>query len=271
VVDRYEPLDPVTGQALNEEIAIDSLTYDYLVYEGPIGLEELSRYKMVIWNTRNSGDNALTHMNSNFEQNLLGVYLEAGGHMLITGTGIYSRSLFGGAAVGLDLFGYREQDFPYRLLKIRTQWDGADCVAGCFRQTGETALYQRNNGFEGAYTSTIAQTDGFPEVRVDKPPYANNAIKGIEGCDAMIVPYGLDINAELELSGGRLDTLYFYQSNWRLEVYPPGTSWMDDGAVGMRYSGPEQGNLIMLGFPVFYLADQQVDDLLAASLGWMLR
>ena len=117
----------------------------------------------------------------------------------------------------------------------------------------------------------MAAGEGFPDLRVSLAPFADNPAKGVGDCDAMVVPFGLDINPQLEITGGRLDTLYFYQSNGRLEVIPPRISYMDDAAVALRYRGPEQGNLMMFGFPLFYLGETQTEDVLTAGIRWLLE
>jgi hypothetical protein len=270
VVDRYEPLDPIHGRALDGRVDIDSLSHPYWEITGPVTLEQLARYKLVIWNTKSSPANALKRMNLEGEDNFLAVYLDAGGKLWISGTGVYVRTLQGEHTVpDVERFGTRPEDFVYRYLKVRSVWNGAECVEGCFRQSGSTPLHQRNNGFEGAYPSTTAEREGFPHLRVSRPPYAGNPYAGVPGCDAMVI--GIEMNPILRASGGRLDTVYFYQSNWKLEVNPPGHSWMDDGAVGLRYSGPDQGPLYMCGKPFFYLPDDEAVGELTAGIRWLLE
>jgi hypothetical protein len=271
IVDRYEPLDPLTGEALTEDFAIDSLSADHWVLTGPIDLEQLSRYKLIVWNTRSSSANALTRLNAAFERHDLAVFLSSGGHVWLTGTGVFARSLDGGIAPGLDIFGYHPEDFTYRMLRVESVFDGADCQEGCFRQSGSDARRQRDHGFEGAVASPMAAAEGFPDLRVGRAPFADNPARGVPDCDAMVVPYGLDMNPRLELVGGQLDTLYLYQSNLRLEVTPPGTSYMDDGATALRFRGPGQGNLMMFGFPLVYLPADQLEPMLTASLTWLLE
>jgi hypothetical protein len=118
--------------------------------------------------------------------------------------------------------------------------------------------------------------EGFPEtLRVSRAPYANHpgsAIAGVPSCEGMVVPHGLDVNPILEPQGGRLDTLYFYQSNYWLELgREPGGSWMDRAATAFRYSGPDHGRVIAFGFPLFYLPDDQVLDVLATGMSWMME
>ncbi len=272
VVDRYEPLNPVSGRTLRGGVEIDSVSTDYWVYTGVITLEQLARYKLVIWNTKTSANNALKKMNTEREDNFLAVYLEAGGNVWLTGTGVFVRTVYGeGNVPSLSPFGFEPRDFPYRFLGVQSVFEGAFCINGCFRQSGGTARYRRENGFEGAYPSPTGIAEGFPRLRVSRPPIANNPIMGISGCDAMVVPMGLDINPRLSLFGARLDTIYYYESNYRLEVVPPGTSWMDDGATGLRYSGPALGRLMMFGFPFFYLPEDQMDGMLVAGIRWLLE
>jgi hypothetical protein len=278
VVDRYEPLDPVDGSTLFGTVDIDSTTNDYWTLTGPITLDELARYKMVFWNTRSFPTNALKAMNTEGEDNFLAVYLEAGGAVWLNGTGVFVRTLFG-APPGLSPFGFRPEDFPFRFLHVQSMYVGADCENGCFRQSGDTSRYQRENGFEAAvlYNNEVdGATDwsheGWPDsIWVGREPFHQNAIKGIKSCDAMVVPLGIDMNPSLRVFGGRLDSLYKYRSNWRVEVFPPGTSWMDDGATALRYSGPAQGRLMMFGFPFFYFTEDQLNSLLVPGLRWLLE
>jgi hypothetical protein len=116
----------------------------------------------------------------------------------------------------------------------------------------------------------MATGEGFPELRVTRPPYGGNPVAGVPGCEGMVVPCGYDANQRLATFRGRLDTLYFYQSNCMLEVMPPCHSWMDHAAFCLRYSGPDQGPLIMQGAPLFFLPEDQVVGTFEAGLRWLL-
>jgi hypothetical protein len=143
-------------------------------------------------------------------------------------------------------------------------------VHGCFRVSGSTTTFQRLNGFDGAYPSSMAVREGYDTLRVARPPF-DGPLKGIPGCEGMVVPYGLDINPRLRPFGGRLDTLYFYQSNGMLQLVPPVHSYMDDAACALRYSGPGQGRLMVFGFPPYFFPPAQVDRVMGASLRWLLE
>ncbi len=271
-VDRYEPLDPRTGELVRRDVVeVDSTSFDYWVYSGPVTLQNLARYKLVIWNVRSEDSGQLRRMNQEGEDNFLAVYLEAGGEVWITGPGSFSRTRRDPGGVSLGLFGFEPGEFLYRFLKLETEFEGADCANGCFRNSGVTITLQRLNGFEGAYPSPAASSEGFPGLRVARSPYAGNPIKGVPSCEGMVTGYGLDVNPRLRLFGGRLDTLYYYQSNGRLEVVPPLNSYMDGAACALRYSGPGQGKLMVFGFPIYFLGDDQVSDLTEAALRWLLQ
>jgi hypothetical protein len=272
VVDRWEVLDPIDGIALSGDVVIDSLSHDYWVLTGPVTLEHLGRYRLVIWNTRSFPSCALKRQNSEAQDNVLAAYLEGGGNVWLNGTGTFINTVYGDFSPGLTPFGFRPQDFTYRFLKVQSEF-GAEpwyCENGCFRQVGSSPRDRQTNGFEGAYTSEMAHAEGFPALRVAREPYANNVAEGIPRCEAMVVPHGLEMNPYLQLFGGRLDTLYFYQSNWLLEGGISGSSWMDDGATGLRYSGADQGRLMTCGFPFFYFDDDTLRDLLQAGTSWLL-
>jgi hypothetical protein len=284
-VDRYEPLEPVSGNALTGRIQIDVSDPDHWVYTGPITLRQLSRYRLVIWNTRSDNDNALKRMNLDGEDNVLAVYLEAGGAAWIMGTGAFSRTIQGNRSVGLSEFGYRPEDFTYRFLKVRSVFENGVCQQGCFRTSGSGDNYELQNGFEGAYAvppppaaagrQPLWVEEGFPAtLRVTRAPFANHPLaprRGVPSCEAMVVPHGLTINPWLEPTGGQLDTLYFYQSNFWLDLdRTPGESWMDLGATALRYAGPDQGPLMMWGMPVFFLPEDEVHDVMVAAIRWLL-
>ena len=93
--------------------------------------------------------------------------------------------------------------------------------------------------------------------------------KGIPNCEGMVPPTGLDINPRLRLFGGRLDTLYFYQSNQKLQIFPFNDSWMDHAACALRYAGPGQGRLAVFGFPLYFMPVSEVDQVMTASLRWL--
>ena len=117
----------------------------------------------------------------------------------------------------------------------------------------------------------MAVAEGYPDLRVIRDPFVTDA-KGVPNCEGMVVEtQGLDINPRLRLFGGRLDTLYFYESNQKVQVFPYRDSYMDRAACALRYSGPGQGNLMMFGFPLYFLPENQVDEVMTASLRWFLE
>jgi hypothetical protein len=269
VVDRYEPLDPRTGNATLREGDIDSTTYDYWVYTGQVTLANLARYKLVIWNLRSEETSQLRQMNREGEDNFLAAYVEAGGDVWLMGTGTFSRTRRHPGAVSLGVFGFEPADFLYRFLKIESLNEGAECTNGCFRNGGVTITFQRLNGFEGATASAMARQEGFPDLRVARAPFTS-PVKGVPSCEGMVVPLGLDVNPRLALSGGRLDTLYFYQSNARLQLVPPGNSYLDGAACALRYAGPGQGRVMVFGFPTYFLGTGEVATLSRAAVHWLL-
>jgi hypothetical protein len=269
VVDRYEPLDPASGQVIPHEVEIDSTSFDYWVYTGPVTLVNLARYKMVFWNVKAEQGVQLRIMNLFGEDNFLAVFIEAGGHVWITGTGTYSRTR--DTDVGLSPFGFEGDDFLFRFLKLESETEGAECRVGCFRTSGTTGALQRQHGFDAGYASKMARLEGYPDtLRVARPPY-NQGTKGIPSCEGMVVPLGLDINPRLRLFGGRLDTLYFYLSNGSQQVIPPAISYMDQAACALRYSGPGQGKVMVYGFPLYFFPQDEVDGVMARSIEWFLQ
>ncbi len=269
IVDRYEPLDPRSGNATLRAGGIDSTTYDYWVYTGQVTLANLARYRLVVWNLRSEELSQLRQLNREGEDNFLAAYVEAGGNVWITGTGCFSRTRRDPGAVSLGLFGFKPYDFLYRFLRMETVYEGVTCLNGCFRNGGVTVTFQRLNGFEGALASLRAAAEGFPDLRVAREPFTS-PVKGVPSCEGMVVPHGLDINARLGLEGGRLDTLYFYQSNARLQIEPPGNSYLDGAACGLRYAGPGQGRMMVFGFPMYFLGADQAAAVSAAAVRWLL-
>ncbi len=271
VVDRYEPLDPRSGIVTNRSVVdIDSTSFSYWVLSGPVTLDQMARYKLVVWNTKSESTTQLYKMNLEGEDNFLAVYIESGGPTLLMGTGAFSRTRYGGGGVGLSQFGFEGRDFPYKFLKMESVYEGADCRNGCFRVSGRTTALKRVHGLDGAYAHFRAAQEGYPDLEVFREPYTN-PIAGIPDCEAMVEPYGLDINPRLRLFGGQLDTLYFYLSNAALQLPPPNASYMDDGAAALRYAGPGQGRLMMFGFPVYFFPPDEVDGLMEASIRWLLE
>jgi hypothetical protein len=148
----------------------------------------------------------------------------------------------------------------YEFLKIWSSFAGAECTAGCFRSGGETWFFVRLNGFKGASQSPAALAEGFPRLRLARPPF-DGPQQAMARCEGMAVPYGLDVNPRLEPIGGRLDTLYFYESiaPWST---PPRRSYMDGAACGLRYSGPGQEAMFS---PLYFMPPSQVDSLMVLA------
>lgn len=270
VVDRYEPLDARTGILTSRsQVEIDSTTYSYWVYTGPVTLESMARYKTVIWNTRSEGTTQLYRMHQEGEDNYFAVFLETGGSILLMGTGAFSRTIYQGTGVGLAPFGFEPRDTPYDFEHIESVFEGPDCVNGCFRVSGRTTSLKRVHGLDSLYAHPLARAEGYPDMGVFRPPYTA-ATSGIPDCEGMVVPLGLDINPRLRLFGGQLDTLYFYVSNARAQLGPPNASYLDDAACAFRYAGPGQGRLMMFGFPFYFFPPDKVDATMLASIRWLL-
>ena len=287
IVDQADPLNPSTG-AFEPAVPtlVDMETNPYWHWTGPITLEVLSQYKAVVWNLASAGTTQLAHMNQEGQDNFLAIYLEAGGHVWIVGQGTYSRArteLEAGSGTGF--FGMDGDDFTFRFLHVESEFEGPDCIRGCFRAAGTNQLSQRNNGFDAALAHPMARSEGFPTgdlqfeifdprlnlviMPVEREPYSLPG-KGVPNGEAICVPLGISMNTQLQVIGGRLDTLYFYLSNGRVQLQPQVPSYMDFGASGLRYSGPGQGRLMMFGFPIYYFPSK-IDSLTSASFTWLFE
>lgn len=264
VVDRYEPLDPVTGEVRTGAVAIDSTSFDYWVYDGPVTAENLLRYKAVIWNVRSESTSQLRVFSIAGGTNHLVTYLDAGGDLWLMGTGTFSRTLSDPSLVGLLPFGLAPEDFLYRYLNIHSLFEFSSCVGGCFRNSGSTVTYQRLHGFEGALADLQAAGEGFPNLRVSREPYVQPA-QGIPACEGMVKPFGIvDTGAESPWT-----PIYYYQSNALLQL-PPNSSYMDGSACALRYDAPGRGRLMAFGFPLYFMPEA-ADAVMAASLRWLLE
>jgi hypothetical protein len=212
-------------------------------------------------------------MNNEGEDNFLAVYLEAGGKVWLTGSAPYSHTNFddgvvSGSGVGTAFFGLVPRDFSFRFLKTQSIFEGIECANGCFLNSGSGFGAANSKGFEVGVPSDMAVAEGFPWVRATRTPYdASN--RGIPSCEGMAPPRGLDINSRLVLFGGRLDTLYFYNSNGFIERNVRST--LDGAATGLRYSGPDQGPLMVFGFPLFWFPAEQLEPMMTASLRWLIE
>ncbi len=289
IVDQADPLSPRSGRF---EPAVPTLvdmeTNPYWHWTGPVTLEVLSQYKAVVWNLASEGTTQLAHMNVEGEDNFLAIYLEAGGHVWITGQGTYSRprtDAGGEGGVGTGFFGVDGDDFTFRFLHVESEFEGPTCIRGCFRVSGTDQRSQRESGFDAAYAHPVAIAEDFPTgdlkfeifdprqtlviMPVEREPFSQPN-RGIPNGEALCVPLGISMNPQLQTIGGRLDTLYFYLSNGRVGLQPQVPSYMDFGATAMRYQGPGQGRLMMFGFPIYYFPSK-MDSLMTASFTWFLE
>ena len=276
LVDRHEPLDPDTGRYRDPEVVynMDPVTGAWTL-EGRLSLETLLEYEVVVWNHKSESSSALKSIYGNpDEPNPLVQYLELGGRVWLSGTGTFVRSLVGNDIPGLSAFGVSQEDLAGRyLLQRGSVFDGDRCLEGCFRQSGSNPRFRRENGFQGAIqpASDPWAAEGFPATLfAARLPVAGDPNRGVADCDGMITPFDGVFEPATSIAGGRLDILYFYQSNGALELDPPRLGWMDGAATAMRFAGPDQGPLIMQGFPLFYLPDDEMRRLMAASLRWLL-
>ena len=139
IVDRYEPIDPLTGRLRGGGVVIDSTSFEYWVYSGPVTLEHLLPYRAVVWNVSCSNHCQLAAMNREGEENALAAYLEAGGNVWLMGIGTFSQTGRDDEIPGFPpYFRFGRQDFIARFLKVESVIEGGSCSAGCFRNSGYT-------------------------------------------------------------------------------------------------------------------------------------
>jgi hypothetical protein len=233
-------------------------------------LEELGRYKVVVWENRGSGFGAATSLNKSAAQRpLLSSYLSAGGKLWLGGrmtvgamiadaTGLRGDMVYPKGGIG-GKPALEEGDFAYDFMKLHStkidndkslDTNGKHNLAVVKPWPDKPVIYEQMN-FDAAKMNAV------------------QARRGISHADAVFDP--LFAHSEPGFRG-LIDSLYAYGSTGLNLLDPPRSSSYENKLVGLRWHDPDparqHGRIQWFGFPMYYLMDSDVQETFDRSLDW---
>jgi hypothetical protein len=209
-------------------------------------LEELSRYKFVIWDCYGPQNNFTVALNEVITKGVLQQYLDLGGRLWVYGNQTMKAST-PGHFYPMDFSDPSlSATFPHEYLKISGVVDRA-----MYNST------TKGDGFRGA-TPNRAISDMLPILDVDSTK-AGTGPQGLWQIEAV-----MSAMQEQDLSQ-RPDTLFFYRAN-------SGTSRYNNKACGLRFHDTYSGSkVVYLGFPTHYFLEASAESLVTFVTDWMFE
>lgn len=219
-------------------------------------LQELGRYKMLLWDVQGAGFGGVTALLKTIALNpTLASYLGAGGKLWLEGTLTVGATTPAANLQNADLVYPKilnEGMFAYDFLKLHTSKVGND---------------------KGQYTKNgLARAipfPGRPEIypTMDMDPDKIRGSGGISRADAIFDPM-LD-HSEADFRG-TVDSLYAYGAVGA--ILEGSSSTYNLRLMGIRWHDPdparEQGRIQWFGFPLYYFKNDEAQETLNRSLDW---
>jgi hypothetical protein len=219
----------------------------------PPTLEEMGRYKLLVWECNGNGYNGMSGLLSASTLNRkLGPYLLAGGQLWVDGVLTVPAMLYSPAMLNADLVYPKDvtaqpNSFAYHFMKLASGRISNDKGANV------------NNNLVG-----VKPFPGRAEIypQMDQDPSKVNPFKdSVSHCDAIFDPIYLQ-DAGL---AGVLDSLYVYQAK-------SATSSYQNKLNAVRWHDPdparEHGRTQWFGFPLYYMKKDQAQETVNRAVDW---
>jgi hypothetical protein len=210
-------------------------------------LSELSRYRLVIWDTDAVQNSLNAGLAGVIQNGILDVYLKGGGRLWI-----YGFEVIRGSDTEPLQFGYgnvvEPQTFAGRFLKI----------SGIVNRP-IIGSYNRGDGFRGA-TPNRKLSDRIPSL--DSLDYSRGGASTLFGIGR--VEAVMSAMQDTDLSQ-RPDTVYFYRANYVTSSY-------HKKACSFRFDDVYSGSRVFyMGFPIHFFFESKVDSLVCFVTDWMFE
>jgi hypothetical protein len=266
---RIEGYGQFQPEQIGEFHAFGTDDFEFLFPRVPT-LEELGRFKMIVWENLGAGFGAATSLNTaTAGRPLLSSYLSAGGKLWLGGrmtvgamiadaTGNRGDMVYpkGGVGGRPEL---KEGDFAYDFMKLHsTKIDNDKSLD----------THGKNN------LVLVRPWPGKPVIyeQMHFDPSKMNAVaarRGISHADAVFDPMFAHSEPGFR---GLIDSLYAYGSTGLNHLDPPRSSSYENRLVGLRWHDPDparqHGRIQWFGFPMYYLMDSDVQETFDRSLDW---
>jgi hypothetical protein len=233
-------------------------------------LEELGRFKMIVWENLGGGYDAQTALNkATALRPIMATYLLAGGKLWLGGRMTVGAMIADATGTRGDLvypkggIGARPElqpgDFAWDFLKLHStkidndkslDENGKNNLVLVRPWPGEPVIYEEMN-FDATKMNAVA------------------ALRGVSHADAVFDP--LFAHSEPDFRG-LIDSLYAYGSTGMNLLDPPRGSSYENRLVGLRWHDPDparqHGRIQWFGFPMYYFLDDQAQDTFNKSMDW---
>jgi hypothetical protein len=227
-------------------------------------LEDLGRYKVVLWECRGSGYNGTTALlRSTALKPPLSAYSTAGGKLWLGGRMTVAATTPDETRTRADLSYAKEElgpgDFAYDFLKLHSTRINNDKGLG---QLG------KNNIINVKPYPNRPTTYERMDVDITKlNPFAQ--LRGVTHADAVFDP--LFAHSELDFEG-TIDSLYAYGAIGPETLDPPRSSSYQNRLVAIRWHDPDpdrwHGRIQWFGFPLYFFFNNQAQDTFNRSIDW---
>jgi len=212
-------------------------------------LEELSRYKFVIWDCYGPQNNYTVGLEEVVRLGILQSYLEAGGRLWLYGVQVLKATDLR-LSYPTDMSDpnqpWLRDTFVYEFLKISGRFDRS------FLRTTN-----KGDGFRGGIPNREI-SDALPILDVD------TTTAGVSPQGLWMIEAVMSAMQESDLSQ-RPDTLFFYRAN-------SGTSAFNLKACGFRYHDVYTGSkTVYMGFPMHYFHETPAESLATFVTDWMFE
>jgi len=228
----------------------------------PPKLEDLGRYRMIIWETKGGGaDGSNGLLLAGPVTRHLGAYLRAGGKLWLCGEMTVASTI----PTETDLADF---DYPHKIEPGMFAWDFLKMYSDKVDNVRYAKLDIHGMSEVQPYPG---RPEVFPLMQVDPTKQARGlgGRFGIGGTDVIIDPLFEGRNPKFR---GQIDSLYVYQ-NIGVNQDPPRNSAYDNKLCAIRWHDPdpnrEQGRVIWFGFSMYYLLTEQAQETFNRAVDWL--
>lgn len=227
-------------------------------------LEDLGRYKMVLWECRGSGYNGATALLKVTETRpVLATYLRGGGKLWLGGRMTVAATIATASGLNADLVYPKEElgpgDFAWDFLKLHSS-----------RINNDKARDQNGRNNIAKAIPFPGRPETYPEMDVDISKLSLAAqTRGVSHADAVFDPIFAHSEPDFE---GIIDSLYTYGSTAVHLMDPPSSSTYENRMVALRWHDPDpdrdHGRVQWFGFPLYFFEDSQAQETFNRSMDW---
>jgi hypothetical protein len=232
-------------------------------------LEDMGRYKMVVWECRGSGYNGATALLKSTETKpTLSSYLGAGGKLWIGGRMTVAATIATASGLNADLT-YPKEDltdgfFAYDFFKLHSTRINND------KAKDQSGRHNIARAIPYPRPEDPNYVPIYPEMNVDIDKLNLAArLRGVSHADAVFDPLFAQSEPDFR---GTIDSLYTYGSSAVHLLNPPSSSTYENRLVAIRWHDPDpnraHGRVQWFGFPLYFFYDDDAQETFNRSMDW---